>query len=372
MDWFLPSNRIEERICNRADMNKIPIFGAFELLPLCNMDCKMCYAKMTREQMDRHAPMKDWREWLALAQQARDAGMLFLLLTGGEVFLYPHFRELYLELRKMGLIVTINSNGTMINEEIAQYLASAPPRRMNITLYGSSDETYARMCGNPHGFTQATRGIEILLKQDIQVKINCSVTPYNIDDLDGIFAVARRYGLPIEAAYYMIPGVREGNTGNTQHRLTPQQAAWAKLRIRELDYSPEDFRRYVWSSLETYRKEPPEKKWEPGFTCRAGNSVFWVNYDGMMSACSFSREPLYVDVFQSSFAEAWKEILENMQTIHLAKECTQCRMRELCSRCAAAAYGETGRYEGVPVYHCELTRHFIELLEAKEKEFERK
>ena len=61
MELFQPQNLIEQRICNVADMKKIPITGALELLPLCNMNCKMCYAKMTREQMERHAPMKDWR-----------------------------------------------------------------------------------------------------------------------------------------------------------------------------------------------------------------------------------------------------------------------------------------------------------------------
>ncbi|MBP3522033.1 MAG: radical SAM protein [Clostridia bacterium] len=370
MELFQPQNLIEQRICNVADMKKIPITGALELLPLCNMDCKMCYAKMTREQMERHAPMKDWREWLELARQARDAGTMFLLLTGGEIFLYPHFKELYLELKKMGFVVTLNSNGTLINEEIADYLASDPPRRVNITLYGSSDETYARLCGNPHGFTQTTRGIELLLKKGVQVKINCSVTPYNVEDLDGIFAVARRYRLPIEAAYYMTPAVREENEKNTQHRLSPQQAAEAKLRIRELTYPPTIFKNSVLDELARYRGFSQNKEWQPGFTCRAGNSVFWVNYDGMMSACSFTREPLLYDVFSMPFAQAWESLLKNIQTIHLAKECHDCRMSVLCGRCASAAFGETGTYEGVPRYHCELTRHYIELLEAKEKEYQ--
>ncbi|MDO5299760.1 MAG: radical SAM protein [Clostridia bacterium] len=371
MEIFQPQNLIEQRICNRADMNQIPISGCFELLPLCNMDCKMCFAKMTRKQMEQHAPMREYHEWLELARQARDEGMMFLLLTGGEVFLYPHFRELYLGLKKMGIVVTINSNGTLINEEIADLLASDPPRRMNITLYGSSDDVYARLCGNPHGFSQVTRGIELLLERGIQVKINCSVTPYNVDDLDNIFSVARKYRLPIEAAYYMIPAVRKENAENTQFRLTPQKAAEARLHIRELLYPPELFREYVMELLEKYRGDVQNQAWKPGFTCRAGNSVFWVNYDGMMSACSFTREPILFDIFQMPFKEAWAHLIENVQTLHLAKKCHDCRMRVLCTRCAAAAYGETGDYEGVPEYHCELTRHFIELLEEKAKEYEK-
>ena len=116
-------NPMEQQLCNRADLKQIPIAGNIELLPLCNMDCKMCFAKMTRDEMERHAPMHSWQEWLGVAEQAKDMGMLFLLLTGGEPFLYPDFKKLYLALKDMGIFVSINSNGTLITEEIAKYLS---------------------------------------------------------------------------------------------------------------------------------------------------------------------------------------------------------------------------------------------------------
>lgn len=97
-------NPIEKNICNKADLAKIPIAGNIELLPLCNMDCKMCFAKMTRTQMEKHHRMYDYKEWLSVAKQMSDAGMIFLLLTGGEPFLYPNFKELYLGLKKWELL----------------------------------------------------------------------------------------------------------------------------------------------------------------------------------------------------------------------------------------------------------------------------
>ena len=79
-------NPIEQNLCNKADLAKLPIAGNIELLPLCNMDCKMCFAKMTRAQMEAHAPMHDYKEWLEIAKQMSQAGTIFLLLTGGEPF----------------------------------------------------------------------------------------------------------------------------------------------------------------------------------------------------------------------------------------------------------------------------------------------
>ena len=98
-------NPIEQNLCNKADMMKVPIAGNIELLPLCNMDCKMCFAKMTREQMEQHHRMLDYKEWIEYGKQMSEAGTIFMLFTGGEPLLYPHFDELYVAFKKMGFIV---------------------------------------------------------------------------------------------------------------------------------------------------------------------------------------------------------------------------------------------------------------------------
>ncbi|MBQ7052941.1 MAG: radical SAM protein [Clostridia bacterium] len=368
MNPFQTENLIEQRICNLADMNQIPISGTFELLPLCNMDCKMCFAKMSKAQMEKHRPMRGYQEWLEVARQARDAGMMFLLLTGGETFLYPDFQKLYCGLRKMGIVVSINTNGTLITEEIAEFLAKDPPRRVNLTLYGSSDETYKKLCGNPHGFSQATHGIKLLQERGVPIKLNCSVTPYNVDDLESIYAYAAEKKLPIETAYYMMPAIRENNLGNQDFRLDPRTAAEVKMRVRELQYPPAVLKDYVLGTLDRYRDYVPSGEVKKGFTCRAGNSVFWIDYDGMMRACSFTQEPS-VQVFDRPFIQAWNEIKEGVSCVMLSSECLSCKMKTICSTCAASMCSETGVYSGTPKYHCELTARFIELLMEKEKEY---
>ena len=74
------------------------------------------------------------------------------LLTGGEPLLFPGFKELYIELQKMGMILTINTNGTLIDEEWADFFQKYKPRRMNITLYGADDQAYEQLCHYPGGF----------------------------------------------------------------------------------------------------------------------------------------------------------------------------------------------------------------------------
>ncbi len=360
-------NTMEQNLCNIADYKQIPIAGNVELLPLCNMHCKMCYARMSKEQMDQYAPMHTWKEWLNVLEQAKEMGMLFLLLTGGEPFLYPDFKELYLELKKMGIFVSINTNGTLINDEIAEYLASDPPRRVNITLYGSSDQTYARLCGNRKGFTQVMNAIELLQKRKIDIKFNCSLTPYNLGEMDDIYKIGENLNIPIEMGYYMFPSIRENNIANVKYRLTPQQAAYAKFKIQQYQAKRRkiDFKEFVKETLHSYKNYHQTEEYKSGFTCRSGNSVFWINYDGTMTPCSFVKNPK-VSVFKNSFEECWKQIVTGTMEKHLSEKCHNCKKNILCGRCAAAAESETGRINGTPQYYCDMANEYLKLLEEYE------
>ena len=164
-------SKLTEYLHTKAAWAGIPLNGTFELTPCCNMACKMCYVRMTKQQQEQIAPLRTAGEWLALAEEAKKQGMVYLLLTGGEPFLRPDFHEILSGLNKMGLFVSINSNGTLIDEEVISWLKQAPPTRVNVTLYGASDATYERLCGNPKGYTQAVRGIRLLKDAGFVVRL---------------------------------------------------------------------------------------------------------------------------------------------------------------------------------------------------------
>lgn len=142
----------------------------------------------------------------------------------------------------MGLLISINSNGTLIDESVVRWLKETPPVRINITLYGASDETYGRLCRNPQGFTQVTRAIRLLGEAGITVKLNCSLTPHNAADLEGIFAFAKEEGLLVQATSYMFPPLRrDPSQVGCNDRFTPQEAAYYAARIESLLNGAEAF-----------------------------------------------------------------------------------------------------------------------------------
>ena len=187
--------RLSAYLHARACANGIPLAGTFELTPRCNFNCRMCYVHLTPEEQRRRGAELTADEWLAIAEQARSQGMLFLLLTGGEPLIRVDFRYLLTELKKMGLMVSINSNASLIDDDWLDFFRHEPPSRMNITLYGGCNETYERLCGRPM-YDRVVHNIRALKALGIGVKLNASMTPYNVDDMDAIYAIATELGTP--------------------------------------------------------------------------------------------------------------------------------------------------------------------------------
>ena len=191
---------IKDRLYKQATKERVPLTGAFELSPLCNFSCRMCYVRRTAEEARNQGGVRTLEFWLDVARQAKEAGTIFPLLTGGETFLYPHIRELYEAMCEMGMQVSINSNGSCITEEVIEWLQETPPTRVNITLYGGSNESYGRLCGDQHGFDKVRRGVELLAENGIRFQFNCSLTPDNAADLEKMSEFANKYGLGLRPA----------------------------------------------------------------------------------------------------------------------------------------------------------------------------
>lgn len=335
---------------NDAGKKGIPLGGTFELTPLCNMNCKMCYIRMTKEQMQQKGRGRTAEEWLELARQAKQCGMLFLLLTGGEPFLYKDFWYLYDELKKMGLVVSINSNGTMLQGEILGKLIKNPPYKINITIYGGSDETYADLCRCPDGYTRATNAVRRLREAGVFVKINGSITPHNCMDIEKCFDFAREMQTPCQLGSYMFPPTRRDDV--TTERFTAEQAGMYQAKIDRLRYAPEDFSNIV-ANIKKCEAEGSVLDLPERFRCRAGRSGFWVTWKGEMTGCGM-MEKFIEHPFEDGFETCWKRINKAIGEQTVLSACKDCPDRDICKVCPAMALAETGDFNCKPSYVCEM------------------
>ena len=344
-----------EYLYQKAAAMGVPLSGTFELTPVCNMDCKMCYVRLSRREQEAISPLADATRWLALGQKARDAGMLYLLLTGGEPFLHPQFRQIMEGLHKMGLIITINSNGTMIDEETVSWLKTCPPVRINISLYGTSDETYARLCGNPQGFTQTTKAIRLLRQAGISVKLNCSLTPHNTADLPAIADFANQNSLILQVATYMFPPVRKDSSMTGQNlRFSPEDAAYYMAYADLLTLGKDRFLAQEASCPIPGDADENCGHLGDGIRCRAGRCSFWVTWQGNVLPCGMFPTHNSPNAFEISFQDVWEQVKKYTEAIRLPSQCADCSAKNTCHACAAMVITESGCFHKVPQYRCDM------------------
>lgn len=351
---------IFDRLWEKAGVNKVPLTGAFELLPTCNLSCKMCYVRKDMSEVRAAGGLMPTEFWLDTARQAREGGLLLPLLTGGEPFLRQDIQTLIAEMQGMGLQVSINSNGTLIDEAMAKWLGKHCPTRINITLYGASEETYASLCGNGDAYNRVRRAVEWLKENHVPVKFNASITQYNMHDLDEMIRYAKSQDSPIQVATYMFPPVRRSEKLVGQNdRMTPDQAARAKVRADWLQQEPDwflaqtrRFSRFVPVTEEMLRHqaqlEPSELR------CRAGRCSFWVDWQGNLGNCGMNTMFKH-SLKEHSFLEAWEKIVAQTNELRFSSVCTNCPNYWLCHACAAMVANETGSLDGRPEYLCQMS-----------------
>lgn len=380
---------ITEYLHTKAARLGIPLNGTFEVTPLCNMNCRMCYVRMDREQQEAIAPLRTAEEWLELGRTAKERGMTYLLLTGGEPFLRPDFRQIMQGLHRMGFVLSINSNGTMIDEKTVEWLKETPPIRINITLYGASDETYGRLCRNPQGFTQVTKAIRLLKEAGILVKLNCSVTPYNAEDLEQIFAFAEKEELVVQATSYMFPPLRrDASKVGWNDRFSAEESAIQEAWINVYQNGREAYLKHMESeemaSLSGDIEEDcmpvdeefpgngdSEKKEGERIRCRAGKCSFWVTWDGRFLPCGMLPGENALNVFEAGFDAAWEQAKAEAAAIRLPARCSTCSLKDKCRACAAMVYTESGNYHDVPVYRCQMAHAYAGACRQVEEELRR-
>lgn len=366
--------RISEYLSNKALDLELPISGTFELSPMCNLECRMCYVRKTAAQVAAHPrPMMTLQQWLKLAQEARDAGMLFLLLTGGEPLGWPDFWPLYEELVTMGFLISINTNGSLIDESALQRFLNKPPSRINITLYGASDETYQALCQRSGMYSRVDKAITMLKAARIPVKLNCSLTPQNAHDLQAIVSYAKARDITLEVATYMFPPLRrdESLVGKNE-RFTPEECAFYRTEVIRLQNGEEQYKGYLKGVLDgvvpppvldEYCVDPVDGK----IRCKAGRACFWITWDGYMSPCGMMPEPK-LDLLDLGFAKAWRGIRKASDAMMLSGTCQDCTNQFVCHACAAMALAETGSTSGVPKYSCDVISALKAIAEEKLKE----
>ncbi|MCJ7595779.1 MAG: radical SAM protein [Desulfobacterales bacterium] len=107
-----------------------------EITARCNNDCRHCYINLPAGYRAARSRELTLQEIGSIADQAVELGALWVLVSGGEPLLREDCLEIYLLLKRKGLLVSVFTNATLIRDEHIDVFKRYPPRDIEVTVYG--------------------------------------------------------------------------------------------------------------------------------------------------------------------------------------------------------------------------------------------
>lgn len=301
----------------------VPRMGVFELTPLCNLDCKMCYVHLQKDQL-RGASLLTGEQWIGLMQEAIDAGMLSAQLSGGEAMMHPDFDEIYLFLYERGIRITVMTNGILLTDKRIAFFQKYRPAAIQITLYGGSDDAYERVTG--HRMYERVTG-NVVKAKEIGCRLTITATPshyFGVEDVKFASEFCKKHDLRLLVNAELNEAREE--TGRS---------------IDDFDLPEEDYLAIQEVMVPKENRTPipacdlpcPGNNQEPvcGMRCAAGRSLFCVKWTGKMQICLDIDHA--IDPGQVGFAKAWKELHNFALAYPMPAECRDCAYSSICTIC---------------------------------------
>ncbi len=330
----------------RVGNQRIPVSGSLEVTMRCNLRCQHCYIPVERRARHTKGELS-LPEIQRILDEITDAGCFWLLLTGGDPFMRPDFLEIYAYARRKGLILTLFTNGTLLTREAADYLAEWRPLSIEITLYGSTQETYEKITGIPGSFMRCMRGIELLLERKIPLSLKTVVMTLNRHELEQMKAFAANLGVRFRFDPIINPAL-DSTLRPTRLRLSPEEIV--EIEKADADRSnrwPEHFRLNQAVPASDRRM----------YRCGAGKHAFHIDAAGNLCLCLSARQPAY-NLRDGNFQEGWTRFLPQLIVRQYSPDfpCLSCDLRSLCAQCPALAELEQGDSEKRVEFLCQVAK----------------
>lgn len=264
---------------------RFPLSCQWEITCRCNLHCVMCYTDCfnrpdkIRDELSTH-------EILRIMDELAEAGCLELCLTGGEPFIRPDFFDIYEHAKKKGFLVTIFTNGTLITEAVADWLASLPPHRVEVSLHGLTEDTFEGITQGRGAFSRCMKTIRLLLERNLCLVLKTTAMTLNKDEILQIKQYVNGLG---SVGYKLGEELRPTLEGSDQ----PRQLALSEAELLNINRQDPQ----LWN--ETCRKVS-----QPMPPCETGTRSFHIDAYGQLQLCSGNRRQGY-DLRRGSFTEGF-------------------------------------------------------------------
>jgi uncharacterized Fe-S cluster-containing radical SAM superfamily protein len=215
----------------------------------CNYACSRCYLGL------KEFSGLPWTDKVHLLHMMRDAGVVWLQITGGEPTIDKDFADAYRLAFELGMMLTVSTNGSRLwRRDLLELFTTLPPYRLVVSLYGATEAVYDGLTQRRGSYRAFRRGIATAIGAGLAVRLNIVLTDVSTAETMAMVALAEEWGVPHNVYTNMTPTIYGGGESLLAHSAE-------HLRTRK------------------------------AFTgCNAGHTFFHADPHGLVSICKVGRD----------------------------------------------------------------------------------
>ena len=332
------------RIVKKTMDRLIPFTVHWELTYHCNLQCPHCYIvpQHSREELS-FDHISDILDIL------KETGTLYVIFSGGEILTRKDFFDIAGYARKKGVALRLLTNGTLIDEQVADQIEQLNPLSVEISLYGSRPATHDRITASPGSFERSLRALKLLNDRSIRTTVKSLIMKPNAAEFQEMRKFARKIGSQFIYDTIVIPRL-DGSMAPCRNRLDGDE-------LYRLLYP------------EVREKGENGNSRQDDLSCTAGLNVLSISPYGDVYPCIAFKES-GGNLTKDSLCEIQHSpIFFKIRSITLSdlRDCKGCELVRYCNRCPALAWLETGDLLGPSHADCLLAGVIKSVVDNKRK-----
>jgi MoaA/NifB/PqqE/SkfB family radical SAM enzyme len=331
---------------------------SFTLTNACNLRCHMCgqwseegYVRADKQRIHHELALADW---IRLVDELAEHNIQSLLLRGGETFMFPGIIELLNHIHSKGLFISIDTNGTMLNQYAAD-IVRIGKIHLTISMDGP-EEVHDMVRGVKGTYRRIADGVAAIHAEEgrqgqkISLSLNFTISGVNYQSMSALPDVARRLGIGVVCIvpyYYFPESVGHAYERELKENLDCQAYSWAGFHHEESGVDFETFRaqlqQYQANLGEVYNypymafSEDDYRQWFTDATttvwpqrCTNVDKLIDIQPDGSANFCVDFPDYSFGNVKTATIAQLW-----NSPEAERFRQYRRLKPLGVCYRCGA-------------------------------------
>lgn len=324
--------------------NHVPMCCTMEITRKCNFDCIHCYLK------ENHNLELDVERIKTIIQQIKKAGTFILNLTGGEIFFHPHFCEIYEYAIENNMIVSLLTNASLLNEHIRQTLKQAPPRKIEITLYGMTNPVFNNVTKSRLNADVVISNIRKLKADGHNLLLKMLVIKENREEFCLVREFAKQNNISFQYDFNILPAFK--GVQIRKHELSVDEAI--NLELNDGTNKIEKWR----SMFKSYDYKNNKK-----INCGCGRYSYVISSDLNVKKCNFMDSNEEQNLDKKPFGEIWESWKTEKDSIFPYERCKKCKFQAICDICPSISFAMSRNTDGWVWRQCELAKKRYTLIQ---------